>query len=92
MIDDVETLRKLIENCKSLELAFLAPDLAAEVLRLTAERDAALAANRQLVARDAQARVIMEYWASWDHRWPGNINLEAGADAARAFLAEEAKP
>jgi hypothetical protein len=63
-------------------LIAMAPDLAAEVLRLTAERDAVVAANRQLVARDADARGLLSLdpWTLGHGEW---------TERARAFLAGE---
>lgn len=70
-------------------LIAMAPDLAAEVLRLRAERDALVAANAQLVARDAEAqkhlRRAMEF-ASLMMEDPSQLEETSWAQSARAWL------
>ena len=48
------------EKDSNAELIALAPDLAAEVIRLTAERDAAVAANQALVTENARLVAFVE--------------------------------
>jgi hypothetical protein len=60
----------------------MAPDLAAEVLRLTTERDAVVAANRQLVARDAEVRRLIGLVLG-----PSYTAMLDWQNADRAFLA-----
>jgi hypothetical protein len=85
---DVEKLKDLVwtvaigggDTPAWRELHSMAPDLAAEVLRLTAERDAVVAANRKLVARDAASRELLSLdpWTLGHGEW---------TKRARAFLA-----
>ena len=68
------------------DIAAIAPDLAAEVLRLTAERDAAVAANAALMVRVEEARRLLSAMDQGD----GIVPFLEWATAARAWLAGKA--
>lgn len=42
----------------------------------------------RLIAAAPELLAAAAYLASWDHCWPGNINLETAASMARAAIAK----
>ena len=80
----------LANYANNAALIAMAPELAAEVLRLTAERDAAVAETQHLVAR--VKATVAEALREIDRQFSDTLNghkAKTGLDTARAFLAGE---
>ena len=71
------------DHSSNATIIAMTPDLASEVIRLTAEHAQLVAANQALVKRDAEARMLIE-----DAELCGG---DIDRPAARAFLAGEGK-
>ena len=91
----------LLEYPANAALIALAPDLSAEVLRLTAEHAQLVAANQalatenvRLVKQDAEATIALKFYADFyenPNDGPWGVNSSDFGKTARAFLAGEGK-
>jgi len=68
------------------------PDIR-RIARVPELEDAVIASKERedaLLARVTELEKALVMFASWDHCWPGNINLETACNLARAALAKPA--